>query len=139
MIQVAYRTLTGGRKLGMSSWRESLYKELAQNELVYQVAHLLTRPRSLDGLLEELNGKVGREVSEEELLAWLALGAASRVEGRPLLRPVVHTFVRGVEGAVVTFPEDRKAPKLWLKLAFNPRLIGDFAQIASIEVIREDD
>lgn len=114
MIQVAYRTLTGGRKLGMSNWRESLYKELAQNELVYQVAHLLTRPRSLDGLLEELNGRVGREVSEEELLAWLALGAASRVEGRPLLRPVVHTFVRGVEGAVVTFPEDRKAPKLWL-------------------------
>ena len=26
-----------------------------------------------------------------------------------------------------------------LKLAFNPRLIGDFAEIASIEVIREGD
>lgn len=26
-----------------------------------------------------------------------------------------------------------------LKLSFNPRLLGEFAQIASIEVIREDD
>lgn len=33
--------------------------------------------------------------------------------GRPLLRPVVHGFIRGISGAVVTFPKDNE-PKLWL-------------------------
>lgn len=53
-------------------------------------------------------------MTEEELLAWLALGAASRREGRPLLRPVIHAFVSGVAGAVVTFPPDHAGPRLWL-------------------------
>ena len=43
-------------------------------------------------------------MTEAEILAWLTLGAAARHEGRPLLRPVVHAFVRGISGAVVTFP-----------------------------------
>jgi hypothetical protein len=50
----------------------------------------------------------------EELLIWLALGAASRKEGRPLLRPIIHAFVRGVGGAVVTFPDGKARPRLWL-------------------------
>ncbi|MBK8464931.1 MAG: DUF1998 domain-containing protein [Chloracidobacterium sp.] len=62
--------------------------------------------------MAELEQKVGRPVPEEEVLAWLTLGAASRKDGRPLMRPVVHVFVRGMSGAVVTFPLD--APRLWL-------------------------
>jgi DNA-directed RNA polymerase subunit M/transcription elongation factor TFIIS len=53
-------------------------------------------------------------VREEEVLAWLALGAAARSDGRPLLRPVSHAFVRGIDGAVVTFPPDQERPRLWL-------------------------
>lgn len=113
-VSVAYRHLTTGRSLDKSRWQESLYEELAQNELVYQIAQALERPKPLDSLLTQLSERIGRDVTEEELLAWLALGAASRKEGRPLLRPVVHAFVRGVEGAVVTFPEDLVHPKLWL-------------------------
>ena len=56
---------------------------------------------------------MGRSISEEELLCYLTLGAASLKEGRPLLRPVVHGFIRGISGAVVTFPADNE-PKLWL-------------------------
>jgi len=36
------------------------------------------------------------------------------VDGRPLLRPVVHSFVRGISGAVVSFPEDDDDFRLWL-------------------------
>ena len=46
---------------------------------------------------------------EEEVLIWLALGAAAQREGRALLRPVVHAFVRGVAGGVVTFPPGPRA------------------------------
>lgn len=56
---------------------------------------------------------VGRAVSEEELLCYRTLGATSLKEGRPLLRPVVHGFVRGISGAVVTFPKNN-APELCL-------------------------
>jgi len=46
---------------------------------------------------------VGRDISEHEILCWLALGAAcGRNAHDPLLRPVVHSFIRGVGGAVVT-------------------------------------
>ena len=31
-----------------------------------------------------------------------------------MLRPVVHAFVRGVGGAVVTFPPEMEGPRLWL-------------------------
>lgn len=59
-------------------------------------------------------GKASREVAEEEVLAWLALGAASSKSDRPLLRPVVHAFVAGINGAVVTFPTNSERPRLWL-------------------------
>ena len=62
-------------------------------------------------------------MTEAEILAWLTLSAAARRDGRPLLRPVVHCFVRGIGGAVVSFPENLEGPKLWLaaedKAQFN--------------------
>ena len=33
---------------------------------------------------------------------------------RPLLRPVVHGFVRGISGAVASFPEGADGLRLWL-------------------------
>ena len=44
----------------------------------------------------------------------MTLGAAASRHDRPLLRPVVHGFVRGIGGAVATFPEDHDGPRLWL-------------------------
>ena len=61
-----------------------------------------------------LERHLGRPVTEAEILAWLTLGAAARRHDRPLLRPVVHGFVRGIGGAVATFPEDHGGPRLWL-------------------------
>ncbi len=107
-----YRLMTG-EAINERKWREGIYGSLAANEVVYQVAEALKRPQTLAALLEDLAGRVGRPVPEEELLCWLALGAAARKEGRPLLRPVVHGFLRGIDGAVVTFPSGNE-PRLWL-------------------------
>ena len=81
---------------------------------MFRLNEELRSPRALDELPEVIESGAGRPVTEAEVLAWLTLGAASRREGRPLLRPVVHGFVRGIGGAVVTFPEDAEGARLWL-------------------------
>jgi hypothetical protein len=110
-LRVWFQSVTGDR-LPAGAWREALCQRLSHNEVVFQIAEALRRPRKLQDLLEALGATLGRVISQEEILIWLALGAASRQGGRPLLRPVVHGFVRGVSGAVVTFPELSKEAKL---------------------------
>lgn len=102
------------RELDTTRWRESLYDLLATNEVVYQIAQVLASPRALNELPADLRDRVGRVVPEAEILIWLALGAAARNDDRSLLRPVVHGFIRGVGGAVVTFPKDSSEPHLYL-------------------------
>jgi len=111
-VRDAYHRLTG-EPLGDGPWPEALHDALKDNELAYQIRALLIRPRPVDVLLHQLTGVAQRNVSEEELLTYLALGAAAFKDGRPVYRPVVHAFVRGIPGAVVTFPTDNE-PKLWL-------------------------
>lgn len=112
-LRVWFQSATGNR-LPAGNWREATCHWLSHNEVVFQIAAALRRPRKLQDLLASLGDTLGRPISQEEILVWLALGAASRQGGRPLLRPVVHGFVRGVSGAVVTFPEQSKDAKLWL-------------------------
>jgi ATP-dependent helicase YprA (DUF1998 family) len=111
-LKIAFEKLKGG-SLG-EDWRESLGKAMSENELVYQLADFLSKPKSLDALCAELSNRVGRPVSEEEVIAWLILGAEARVGERPFLRPVIHGFIRGMSGAVVTFPIGTVVAKLWL-------------------------
>ena len=119
-VQAAYRFLSGRRLQedgplpGNAGWREVLHTALSRNEVVYALNEELAEPRALDVLPRLLEKRVGRAVSQAEILSWLALGAAARLDGRPLLRPVVHAFVRGVGGAVVSFPNGTSDPKLWL-------------------------
>ena len=113
IIRNTYRLLSG-RDLGQGRWAEALYDALSQHELVYQITRELMTPKALNTLSASLEEHLSRPVSETEILAWLTLGAAARRDGRPLLRPVVHGFVRGISGAVVTFPEDISGPRLWL-------------------------
>ena len=102
------------RSDGANDPLEFLYAELSRNELVYRLSEQLAEPQSLEDLPQVLEEHIGRPVTEAEILYWLTLGAAAQLHGRPLLRPVVHSFVRGIGGAVVTFPEDMDGPKLWL-------------------------
>ena len=106
---------TSGIRMESDNWREALNQWLSHNEVVYQIAETLRRPRAVASLLEDLTDTLGRPITEEEILIWLALGAAARNGDRPLLRPVVHGFVRGVSGAVVTFEDGvEQAARLWL-------------------------
>jgi ATP-dependent helicase YprA (DUF1998 family) len=112
-VRNAYERLAG-EKLPDGTYSPALHAALSKNELVYQLTDLLGEPRSLAELPEALEARIGRPVTESEILAWLMLGAAGIEEGRPLLRPVVHGFVRGISGAVVSFPLAQAEPRLWL-------------------------
>ena len=103
-----------GRDLGAGGWPEALHAALSRNEIVFRLHEALATPRALEMLPPALEAEIGRPVTEAEILAWLTLGAAARRDGRPLLRPVVHGFVRGIGGAVVSFPEEADGPRLWL-------------------------
>ncbi|MEI6448108.1 MAG: DEAD/DEAH box helicase, partial [Actinomycetes bacterium] len=116
VVSDALATLSG-RGLAATSddqWEESLFDALANNALVYSMSAELLRPNRLDLVVDKLAGTRNRPVDEEEVLAYLALGAAAKQNSRAFLRPVMHAFVRGVGGAVVTFPKGRKEPRLWL-------------------------
>ena len=112
-VRDVYRTLAG-EELGTGEWPDVLYAALSRNELVFGLNEELATPKALEELPPALEARVGRPVTEAEILAWLTLGAAARRDGRPLLRPVVHGFVRGIGGAVVSFPAEGDGPMLWL-------------------------
>ncbi len=101
-------------ELPVQEWTEALYSALSGQQLVFRLSELLASPQRLDELARQLSEEAGRDVAEAEVLAWLTLGAAARREGRPLLRPVVHLFLRGIGGSVVSFPEEEPGPQLWL-------------------------
>ena len=112
-VREAYRALAG-EDLVAGGWPEALHAALSRNEIVFRLNEELATPKSLEALPPALEAQVGRPVTEAEILAWLTLGAAARRDGRPLLRPVVHGFLRGIGGAVVSFPEEADGPRLWL-------------------------
>ena len=113
-IAAVYRSLSGRRlpvgggdgagSEAAPGWPEALHEALSRNEIVFALSEELAAPRALDELTAALGKRFGRRITEAEILAWLTLGAAARRDGRPLLRPVLHGFVRGIDGAVVTFP-----------------------------------
>ena len=112
-VRAAYRALSGG-ELPTGDWPTALHAALSRNELVFRLNEELGAPRALDQLPSALQRHLGRPTTEAEILAWLTLGAAARKYDRPLLRPVVHGFVRGIGGAVATFPEGLDGARLWL-------------------------
>ena len=112
-VRRAYRAIAG-RGLDGEPWPEALYGALARSEIVYRLNEALHEPRPLHELPPELKEAIDREITEAEILAWLTLAAAARNDSRPLLRPVVHSFVRGIPGAVVSFPHETDEPRLWL-------------------------
>jgi hypothetical protein len=93
----------------------ALASQLASNELVYQLAEALAKPRALAELPELLAEQVGRPVPEAEILAWLALGAATgrgvttRCCGRSCTR-----FVRGCRRRRGHLLQPGSAARLWL-------------------------
>ena len=115
-VHTAYRALASSelREQAETNWPQALHAALSRNALVFALNEALAAPQALEDLPGLLQERIGRPVTEAEILAWLTLGAAARCEGRPLLRPVLHGFVRGIGGAIVSFPSATQGPRLWL-------------------------
>ena len=114
----AVAALTGERiDLPEGRVGEALFDHLEATEPVRILMEELEHPKSLDEVTRTLRERLGRtseppETSTAEVLAYLALGAFARRGDAPLLRPKLHMFVRGLEGAVVTFDGMPAAPVL---------------------------
>lgn len=123
-IATVARDLWGPEVMLGDGWSGALYDVLKQNEYVKTLTEVLERPRHLDEAVAEMASRLGRRIPDgslarAELLATLALGAAAERGGDPLLRPKVHYFVKGLEGAVATFvtgEDGELQPRLYLSL-----------------------
>ncbi|MFH0988478.1 MAG: DEAD/DEAH box helicase [bacterium] len=123
-LQIDYKALTGREIVLNGEPRRSLFEQLKVNEYVYSVFHHLTQAQELaeatNKILIQLKriNVVPTEQDKGELLCYLALGAAAQKNDSPLLRPKIHYFVKGLEGAVVAFekpmPGVENLPKLFL-------------------------
>jgi ATP-dependent helicase YprA (DUF1998 family) len=111
-IRAACKILTGRELPRGEDARALLFDELVLSEAIYKLSGLLEQPLALIRASESLGTALGRAVTEEELLSWLILGAIAMKANRPLLRPVVHAFLRGIGGASVSFPAGTNHPKL---------------------------
>lgn len=113
----AVASLTGRPVELAGDWRAALYDHLAANEVVRALADELEKPLALVDTVERVWERLARsEPGEEaglEILAYLALGAAGDKDGTVLLRPKMHLFVRGLEGAAAVFDGDPAEPRLY--------------------------
>lgn len=120
-----YRELCGG-VLELPDWKSSLNSALLKNPIAHAISEILKTPQPLEELAQKTGFRLGgRNVSEAELIIYLVLGAAAVRENRAVFRPVVHAFVRGIPGAVVTFPIENNEPKLWLSGEDEQDACGD--------------
>jgi len=110
LLRAVVNDLTGEPLPETGDWSRALYDHLQQNEYIYALFHHLDRPLYLPEAVQRIQAFLGRphaevvdDRSKGELLCYLVLGAAAEFEGNPLLRPKVHYFIKGLEGAVLTF------------------------------------
>ena len=123
-LKNTYAALTGKElRVGVDIY-EDIYEQLKDNEYVYAVFHHLKTAQELNEATNKILIQMKRrqilpsDREKAELLCYLALGAAAKKNESPLLRPKIHYFVKGLEGAVVVFEKSishsEKSPKLFL-------------------------
>lgn len=124
ILKECYEELTGkGLQLKADDIYEDLYNELKSSNYVYYIFKYLKRPVPISEAIGNFSGylkrneSVKRESAIPELLCYLALGAAAQRGGNPLIRPKLHYFVKGLDGAVIAFTksaDNKLKPKLFL-------------------------
>ena len=108
-IRKCYNDLTGKEIEDENDIFEKLYNELKTNNYIYSLFHHLTKAHSINEAVQRILSSLARkdisssEQNKAELLCYLALGSAAKRGDNPLLRPKLHYFVKGLEGAVVAF------------------------------------
>jgi ATP-dependent helicase YprA (DUF1998 family) len=109
-LRSAVAALTGRELASDQSWSSALYEQLRSNDYVYALFQHLEQPLYLPEAVQRIQTSLRRpdatvvgDQEKGELLCYLALGAAAESEDLPLMRPKVHYFIKGLEGAVLTF------------------------------------
>lgn len=124
-IGQAYQALTGTMLTPGNNVHSALFEQLKMNEFIYKVFTYITEPQELKEAAQRVRTQLNRrgafdpEQDQGELLCYLALGAAAVKNNIPLLRPKIHYFVKGLEGAVLVFEKPvatgiESLPKLFL-------------------------
>jgi len=111
-IKGLFKDLTGNKILDSGNIYESLYESLKQNEYVYSLFSFLSKPEYLKEAVQKILTSLARkdksssQNNQAELLCYLALGAAASKGDNPLIKPKLHYFAKGLEGAVVAFSSE---------------------------------
>lgn len=120
-IEQVFRTLTQTDLPPGRSLPERLDAGLRRIDYARAIEQAGAGIHALDALVRDAHELARRGLpykgAEAELLAYLALGAYAEKDGVPLLRPKLHYFVKGLDGAavVLTQPAPGKLePKLYL-------------------------
>lgn len=104
-IESVFHELTGYTLPEGETIGERLFGGLQQNDFAYQLDRFGETVRDLNDLVNTVweasdNRSVQKPDAREEVLTYLVLGAAAEKEDTPLFRPMLHYFVKGLEGAV---------------------------------------
>ena len=122
-LEAAVAELCGERPvLPPGEAAEALFDFLAPIDPVRVLASALRHPQDLAWTTQRLHEELHRAGepaagAEAEVLTYLALGAFARRGEAPLLRPKLHVFARGLEGAVVTWDGVPAGPSLHFSAA----------------------
>lgn len=115
-ISLIYNKLSGRNIKFTKDLRSELYEELRRNSYVYNINKILSSPIHIDDVISRVSNIMHRknydkEIAKIELFSYLALGAFAEEEGKILLKPKVHYFIKGLEGVVATFEDTNNGIK----------------------------
>ncbi|HNS17346.1 MAG TPA: DEAD/DEAH box helicase [Bacteroidales bacterium] len=109
LLAEAYKDLTGSILSLSNNVYESLFNDLKSNNYIYSLFTQLEKPLGINDVIQRVltlllrKDRSSTEKNRAELLCYLALGSAAVKDDNPLLKPKLHYFVKGLEGAVIAF------------------------------------
>lgn len=119
-IRKVVRSLTHLELDEEGTLEERLYRVLQRTDYAHALYKQGDQVKPLDKLVTDTWDLLGRTMpgpaSRAELLTYLALGAAAERDGAPLLRPKIHYFVKGLDGAGVVFRPHAETGKIGPRL-----------------------
>jgi ATP-dependent helicase YprA (DUF1998 family) len=116
--------LTGFEFSLSENWQDELYEHFQTSKYVKMLFKRLQQPTHLDEAVKIIHEEMGRdsfnpESAKIELLSILALTAAAIKNDDSLLRPKLHYFVHGLQGAVGVLESDEEKNTL-IKFYMSP-------------------
>lgn len=109
ILKSLYHDLTGKELLEGNTLYEQIYNSLKLNNYIFSLFHHITKAQNINEAIQRILSSITRKDisssvnNKAEFLCYLAFGSAAQKDSNPLIRPKLHYFVKGLEGAVVAF------------------------------------